>query len=454
MSESKKKDWAAISDDEDEESEEETSPVREPEQEEAQGTGPAVEEEPEEVYEEKAEVSQTEDQKKTEMISQINNANLPKVHLNVFNVRPEITEQDVLDFYQPLKIDRIFKTNTKNPNLIMYDLEFSNKDDAIKIIEKGSGTIKNCKFQIRVSLRTLRPDNFNKPRGDKGGRNYGSNETRPYNKDRNYGGERRDYQGYGGDKGGYGDRNKGYYDKPYEKRGEGRRDDRGPRKEGGGYRENKYGGKNEGYQAPVKDQPVKKEEDNKEPELPKEWQKAWEQREEEVLPKEWQKAWEKRDEGGDRYEKRQQGGRDNKYQGKGDSYNRGGKTEENKSDIQMKGRGQTKYGKEDNLEQDKIMQGGYQDSYKKPYRRDREEGEGGRKQYSNYNDKWSKEAPKMNSKQGSRNFEEKQYYVKKNQSEGKDSSSPSEKLGDPTLTKRPSALKSQNTVNPFDLLPQ
>jgi len=138
MSESKKKDWAAISDDEDEESEEETSPVREPEQE-VQETGPVVEDEPEEVYKEKAEVPQTEDQKKTEMISQINNSNLPKVHVNLFNVRPEITEQDVSDFYQPLKIDRIFKTNTKNPNFIMFDLEFSNKDDAIKVIEKGSG---------------------------------------------------------------------------------------------------------------------------------------------------------------------------------------------------------------------------------------------------------------------------------------------------------------------------
>ena len=72
------------------------------------------------------------------MISQINNANLPKVHLNVYNLRPEITEQDILDFYHPLRIDRIFKTSAKNPNP-MLDLEFSNKEDALKIIEKGAG---------------------------------------------------------------------------------------------------------------------------------------------------------------------------------------------------------------------------------------------------------------------------------------------------------------------------
>jgi len=74
------------------------------------------------------------------MINQINNANLPKVHLNVFNVRPDITEQDLLDFYQPLHIDRVFKPNSKTP---MFDLEFSKKEDALKILEKGAGVNQN-----------------------------------------------------------------------------------------------------------------------------------------------------------------------------------------------------------------------------------------------------------------------------------------------------------------------
>jgi len=128
--------------------------VREPENDDqdTQEPVPAPEDEPEEAYEEKTEAApQTEDQKsinlsyikilifcfiELEMINQINSANLPRVHLNVFNVRPDITEQDLLDFYQPLHIDRVFKPNSKTP---MFDLEFSNKEDALKILEKGAG---------------------------------------------------------------------------------------------------------------------------------------------------------------------------------------------------------------------------------------------------------------------------------------------------------------------------
>jgi hypothetical protein len=457
MSEGKKKDWAAISDDEDEESEEETSPVREPENndQESQEPVPAPEDEPEEAYEEKTEAApQTEDQKKLEMINQINNANLPRVHLNIFNVRPDITEQDLLDFYQPLHIDRVFKPNSKTP---MFDLEFYNKEDALKILEKGAGVIRNCRFQIRVSLRTLKPDTYKQyDKRPQGGRNYDQN--RPYNKDRNY--QPRD-KGYGdkgyGDKGygdkGYGGGNKGYYDKPYEKRGEGgaRRDDRGDRGDRGNQGGDRKRPENKYYreqQQPPREQP-KKEEDNKEPELPKEWQKAWEQRD--------QGGSQKQEEPERRPQGQGQGQGGNKYQEKNNYYR---KKEETKEEIQMKGRGQTKYGKEDNLEQDKILQGGSKGNY----RRDRNE-EGGEPKRNNYykDDKWSKEgggnqyykqggkyeegAPKMNSKQGSRNFEEKQYYVKKNTSDGKEP-------GDTTLTKRSSFVKSQNTVNPFDLLPQ
>ena len=48
---------------------------------------------------------------------------------------PSITEKDIRDFYYPLNIDRVIPNQKKD----MFDLEFSNKDDALKIVEKGAG---------------------------------------------------------------------------------------------------------------------------------------------------------------------------------------------------------------------------------------------------------------------------------------------------------------------------
>jgi len=69
------------------------------------------------------------------MISVIQNSTLPKFHINIYNLHPDTTADELREFYQPINIDDVLPIYKKN----MYDLEFSNKEDALKVIEKGAG---------------------------------------------------------------------------------------------------------------------------------------------------------------------------------------------------------------------------------------------------------------------------------------------------------------------------
>jgi len=482
--ENKKKDWAAISDDEDE-SDEEVSPREEDNkaQEETEDHSPSTKENEQVITKETQEVSQPENQK-AEMISIIQNSTLPKVHINLYNLNPDTTADEIKQFYQPINIDSIIPSQRKN----MFDLEFSNKEDAIKVIERGAGTIRNTQFSLRISIKTLKPNDkkFDK-RDNKSGRNYGNkDQTRPYNNDRRGGNytSNRDYYDQK-DQRGYGQGGKGSYN---EKRGEGRYWEK--KGDQGGFRKNK-----EGY----KSEYVKKEDEIKGEEsspglkkLPEEWEAMWKQRasQNEIPDEEAPEKTEEKKEGksprkGDNYYNR----KDN-YQG---DYSRGGdyyrddkygKREEYKdTEIVKKGRGQTKYGKEHTLEQDKILQVNerqdsnkstgsgkgsykgkdyYQDDYgyKKSGFDDRRGGydkdQGYKRDYYGGKREGQKgEGGQRNDKGGSKFiYTEKkvsdgsQYFVEKknvgNQDKQKDPASPE-------LKKR-SSQTSKNTANPFALL--
>ena len=68
-------------------------------------------------------------------IEQLKQISVSPIYLNMYKVDPNTTKEEVYNFYHPLKIDCVHF----HEKVDMFDLEFSNKEDAIKILEKGTG---------------------------------------------------------------------------------------------------------------------------------------------------------------------------------------------------------------------------------------------------------------------------------------------------------------------------
>lgn len=58
------------------------------------------------------------------------------VFVNIFNVENNATKEDILKFYEGFFISNIIQNTNKQGN---YDLFFENKEEAIKLINKGTG---------------------------------------------------------------------------------------------------------------------------------------------------------------------------------------------------------------------------------------------------------------------------------------------------------------------------
>ncbi len=125
------------------------------------------------------------------MISLIETLNQPKVYLNLHNLHPDTTDEEIREFYAPLNIGKMIAL----PHKYLRDLEFNNKEDAIKVVEKGTGEIRGKHFEIRNSIHhnnaflqwfLIGYSNKKNPRkgyDQRDDRNYGQkDQSRNYNK--------------------------------------------------------------------------------------------------------------------------------------------------------------------------------------------------------------------------------------------------------------------------------
>lgn len=106
--------------------------------------------------------------------------------LNIFNLTPANTDDNIKDFYKGVPIIQIHRPNSNSA-----DLEFENKDILIKAIDLGSGKLNGEPFYIRSSFHLSRTNRSPRGRPDRfrGGGGYRGT----YEKDRRdeYGGDHR-----------------------------------------------------------------------------------------------------------------------------------------------------------------------------------------------------------------------------------------------------------------------
>mmetsp|Transcript_18514 Transcript_18514/g.16108 ORF Transcript_18514/g.16108 Transcript_18514/m.16108 type:complete len:117 (-) Transcript_18514:911-1261(-) len=87
------------------------------------------------------------------MIEEIEEKKLNAVIFNLFGLDPSVKEEDLKKFYDPIPIDRVFTTKYEG----ILDIKIGNKEDALKVIEKGTGYINGSRFKIRLSIKNDRP---------------------------------------------------------------------------------------------------------------------------------------------------------------------------------------------------------------------------------------------------------------------------------------------------------
>ena len=89
-------------------------------------------------------------------------------YLNIFNLAPEVSDKDIINYYKSITISNIFR-----PNKDAADLEFSSKDLLLKAIDIGTGSLFDQPFYMRSSYYNSRQPRRGGPRGGRGGRGYG-----------------------------------------------------------------------------------------------------------------------------------------------------------------------------------------------------------------------------------------------------------------------------------------
>lgn len=83
-------------------------------------------------------------------------------YLNVFNLAPEINEEDVSKYFAKVGAKAVHRASKE-----AMDVEFESKEDLIKAIDLGAGSISNRPYFIRTSYHAQRSVPF---RGRGGGR--------------------------------------------------------------------------------------------------------------------------------------------------------------------------------------------------------------------------------------------------------------------------------------------
>ena len=89
-------------------------------------------------------------QPKRELISSIKRCSRQEIYINLFNVDESACDADIKDFYPEVNIAKVIKNTNKTGN---WDLKFTNREEAIKLVLKGNGMIKDRVFFIRDSYR-------------------------------------------------------------------------------------------------------------------------------------------------------------------------------------------------------------------------------------------------------------------------------------------------------------
>ena len=82
------------------------------------------------------------------MLEEIEKTENGHIFINIFNIESSATIDDILNFYQNIRIKTIYVNEYKKGN---YDLEFDSKEEAIKFITKGTGRINKRAFFMRIS---------------------------------------------------------------------------------------------------------------------------------------------------------------------------------------------------------------------------------------------------------------------------------------------------------------
>lgn len=72
------------------------------------------------------------------MVEQLMAVDRKTVFVNLFNIENNATKEDILKFYEGFHIINIIQNTNKQGN---YDLLFDSKEEAIKVINKGTGVI-------------------------------------------------------------------------------------------------------------------------------------------------------------------------------------------------------------------------------------------------------------------------------------------------------------------------
>jgi len=82
------------------------------------------------------------------MFEEIEKTETGQIFINLFNIENSATVDDILNFYQNIKIKTIYINENKKGN---YDLQFDSKEEAIKFISRGTGRINKRPFFMRIS---------------------------------------------------------------------------------------------------------------------------------------------------------------------------------------------------------------------------------------------------------------------------------------------------------------
>lgn len=82
------------------------------------------------------------------MLREIEKTETGHYFINIFNIENSATKEDILNFYQNIKIKEIYMNEKKQGN---YDLELDSKEEVLKLIAKGTGRINKRQFYMRIS---------------------------------------------------------------------------------------------------------------------------------------------------------------------------------------------------------------------------------------------------------------------------------------------------------------
>lgn len=89
-------------------------------------------------------------QSKRELITSIKRSTKQEIFLNLFNVDETACDNDIKEFFGEINIAKVIKNTNKTGN---WDLKFTSKEEAIKLVLKGNGQLKDRYFFVRDSYR-------------------------------------------------------------------------------------------------------------------------------------------------------------------------------------------------------------------------------------------------------------------------------------------------------------